>query len=348
MQITAQALAHFLGGTVEGNPEVTVNRPSKIEEGGEGSISFLGNLKYEKYAYTTTASVLLVSQDFEPREPLSATLIRVEDVYGAVGQLLQQFGAQEAGVSGISERAVVSPQASVAEGVAVGDFAIVSEGAMLGPAAVVHPQVFIGRNVKIGARTILYPGVRILDNCIIGEDCILHANVVIGSDGFGFAPQEDRSYQKIVHVGNVIVEDRVEIGAQTTVDRATMGSTIIREGVKLDNLIQIGHNVEIGAHTVIAAQTGVAGSTKIGRYCRIGGQVGFVGHAEIADGTQIQAQSGIAASITEPGKAWFGSPAIPYRDFIRAHSVFKKLPDLYRSLSRLQRAFDAAEKKGRD
>lgn len=337
MQITARELAHFLGGVVEGNPEATVSRPSKIEEGGPGTISFLGNPKYESYAYTTTATVLLVSKDFSPKSTVEPTLVRVDDVYAAIAQLLQKFGQQARPAPGISDTAVISDNATLGDRVSIGPGVVIEEEARIADGVILKAQAFIGRGAKVGANTLVYPGARILDQCEIGQDCIIHANVVIGSDGFGFAPREDRSYDKITHVGNVIIEDRVEIGANTTIDRATMGNTIIREGVKLDNLIQVGHNVEIGAHTVIAAQSGIAGSTKIGKYCRIGGQVGFAGHVEIADGSQIQAQSGIAGSIKEPDQAWFGSPIIPYRDFIRSHSVFKKLPELYKTISRLER-----------
>jgi len=222
--------------------------------------------------------------------------------------------------------------------VAVGDFSSIGAGSTVGAHSTIHEQVYIGRDVTIGAHTILYPGARILDRCRVGDHCILHPNVVVGSDGFGFTPQEDGSYKKVMHVGNVIIEDKVEIGAQSAIDRGTMGSTIIREGVKMDNLIQVGHNVEIGAHTVIAAQTGIAGSTKIGKHCRIGGQVGFVGHLEIADGTQIQAQSGIASNVKEPNQALFGYPAFSYRDFVRSHAVFKRLPELYKKLNALEKA----------
>lgn len=341
MQITARELAHFLGGTIEGDPDITVSQPSKIEEGGPGTISFLGNPKYEPYAYTTTASILLVSKDFKPKSPVAATLIRVEDVYTSISRLLQQFGQQSKPAPGIAATAIISEEAAIGEQVSIGASAIIEAGAQVGDGAIIMGHAYIGNGAKVGPHSQIYPGARILDRCEVGRNCIIHANAVIGSDGFGFAPSEDRSYDKIVHVGNVVIEDEVEIGANTTVDRATMGSTIIREGAKLDNLIQVGHNVEIGSHTVIAAQSGIAGSTKIGQHCRIGGQVGFVGHVEIADGSQIQAQSGIASSIREPGQAWFGYPAIPYRDYIRSHAIFKKLPELYKTISRLERELQA-------
>jgi UDP-3-O-[3-hydroxymyristoyl] glucosamine N-acyltransferase len=337
MQLSAIELAKILKGEVEGNPDVKVDRPSKIEEGGVGTISFLGNMKYEEYAYTTTASILLVSKDFTPSRPIRATLIRVPDVYAAVAFLLEQFGQQPDRQGGISERASIHDSAQLGEGVSIGAFTSVQSGAFIGDEATIMDQVYIGKDVKLGSNVLIYPGVRILDRCEIGDNSIIHANVVIGSDGFGFAPRQDGSYKKVNHVGNVVLEQDVEIGANTTIDRATMGSTIVRQGVKLDNLVQVGHNVEIGAHTVIAAQTGIAGSTKIGKYCRIGGQVGFVGHVQIADGTQIQAQSGVAGPVREPNQALFGSPAIGYKDFIRSYAVFKKLPALYRKISQLER-----------
>lgn len=340
MQLSARELAQFLNGAVEGDPEVKVSRPSRIEEGGAGTISFLGNAKYEEFAYTTTASILLVSQDFKPRQPVPATLIRVADVYGAVAKLLDRFGSDNHMPGSISEYAFIHSGAVIGENVAVGAFAVVESGARIGRGCRIYPQVYVGKGVKLGENVTLYPGVRIMDNCEIGNNCIIHGNVVIGSDGFGFAPQKDGAYKKITHVGRVVVEDNVEIGANTAIDRATMGATYIRAGVKLDNLIQVGHNADIGENTVIAAQTGIAGSTRIGRSCRIGGQVGFVGHIQVADGTQIQAQSGIASPIDVPGQAFFGSPAIDYKNYIRSYAVFKQLPDLYKKIRELERRLD--------
>ncbi|MCB0568635.1 MAG: UDP-3-O-(3-hydroxymyristoyl)glucosamine N-acyltransferase [Phaeodactylibacter sp.] len=337
MQLSAKALAQFLNGTVEGDPEVCVSRPSKIEEGGAGTISFLGNPKYEEYAYTTTASILLVSNSFEARRPVSATLIRVADVYGAVALLLEHFGNhKQTGEAEISKLADVHPDAQVGEGVAIGAFTVVEAGAIVGDGCRIASQAYIGKGASLGRQTIIYPGARIMPGCSIGANCIIHANAVIGSDGFGFAPQEDGTYRKIVHVGNVVIEDSVEIGANTTIDRATMGSTTIRAGAKLDNLIQVGHNVEIGENTVIAAQAGIAGSTKIGKSCRIGGQAGFIGHIQIADGSQVQAQSGVITPLTEPNQAIAGAPAINYKDYFRSYAVFKKLPELYRKLHQLE------------
>jgi UDP-3-O-[3-hydroxymyristoyl] glucosamine N-acyltransferase len=343
MEIIVKDLAAFLGGSLEGDPDVVVNRPSKIEEGGKGSISFLGNTKYESFAYTSTASALLVSRDFQPKAPVQATLIRVDDVYGAVAKLMEHFQDQLNGSTGISNQAAVHASAKIGSNVFIDHFAIVEEGASIGNDCRIYGQVYIGKNARIGEGTILYPGVRIMHECVLGAHCIVHPNVVIGSDGFGFAPQEDKSYKKIPQIGNVFIEDQVEIGANSSIDRATMGSTIIRRGVKLDNLIQVAHNVEIGENTVISAQTGIAGSTKIGKNCLIGGQVGFSGHLTIADGTKIQAQSGIASSVETPNTALFGSPAFEYPKFLRSHAIFKQLPDLYKRVLKLEKQLKASE-----
>ena len=339
MQLSAQQLAKILQGSIEGNPEVLISRPSKIEEGGEGSISFLANPKYESYAYSTTASALLVSNDFVAQKPLPAslTLIRVADVRAAIAFLLEQFGQQQKRAEGVASSAIIASSAQLAEGVSVGHHTIIEEHSRIGKGSVIHAQVFIGTHVQIGENVTLYPGVRVLHECIIGNNCVIHPNTVIGGDGFGFRPKEDGSYHKIPQIGNVIIEDDVEIGSNTSVDRATMGSTIIRKGAKLDNLIQIAHNVEVGENTVLASQVGVAGSTKIGANCQIGGQVGFSGHISIADGTRIQAQSGIPSSIKEPNKAFFGSPIMDYKAYIRSFGVFKKLPELYRKVYQLEK-----------
>lgn len=341
MRLSAKELAQILNGTVEGDPEVKVSRPSKIEEGEADTISFLGNLKYEEYAYTTSASILLVSRDFQARHPISATLIRVDDVYGAVALLLERFGQNNQQPPTISERAFIHPDAQLGTGIIVEPFAVIEAGAVLGDGCHIYAQSYIGKGARLGKNVKVYPGARILANCEVGDNCTLHANAVLGSDGFGFAPQEDGTYKKIIHVGNVVVKDNVEIGANTTIDRGTIGSTIIRSGVKLDNLIQVGHNVDIGENTVIAAQTGIAGSTKIGRSCRIGGQVGFVGHIAVADRTQIQAQSGVAGAVQEPGQALFGTPAIGYKNYIRSYAVFKQLPELFRKMQQLERKLNS-------
>jgi UDP-3-O-[3-hydroxymyristoyl] glucosamine N-acyltransferase len=337
MEVTVKDIAHLVNGTVVGDSQIKINRPSRIEEGGEGSITFFGNPKYESFVYSTTASAILAPEDFEPKEKVGATLIKVKDVYAAVAQLMESFAVstQEKPV-GISDRAVVDPTAVIGKDVYIGPLCVIGPEAVIGDGALIHAQVHIGRKTNIGSQVILYPGVRVLDSCVIGDRCILHANAVIGSDGFGFAPQSDGSFKKIPQLGNVILEEDVEIGANTTIDRASMGSTIIRRGVKLDNLIQVAHNVEIGEHTVIAALTGIAGSTKIGKYCQIGGQVGVAGHIKIADGTKVQAQAGLIADLKEPDQILVGSPAIPYRDYFRSFAVFKQLPELNRRLRKLE------------
>lgn len=339
MRITAAELAQSINATVEGDPSVVITQPAKIEEAGPGCITFLADAAYEHHIYGTKATAILVSRDFRPRQPVSPTLLRVDNVRETVLQLLSVYQQDEASRTrrAISASAAVEDSATLSEDVRVGKFSVVEEGASIGAGTVILDQVFVGPNVRIGARCVLYPGVRVLRDCVIGDDCVLHPNVVIGGDGFGFVPDEQNQYTKVPQVGNVVVGNRVEIGAGSTIDRATMGSTVIGDGVKLDNLVMIGHNVEIGENTVLAAQVGIAGSTKVGRNCRFGGQVGVVGHATIADGTQIQAQSGIATSVEEPNTALFGSPAIGYRDYIRSYSVFRKLPELYRTVARLEK-----------
>lgn len=337
MQVTAKAIADILNGTIEGNPDVAVHAPSKIEEGKKGTICFLANSKYEPYAYTTEASVLLVSNDFQPTQAISATLIRVENVYASVAILLKQFGQQKTKIKGISEQSAIDETASIGTGTSIGAFTVVEQDAIIGKNCTIYPQVYIGKGVKIGDNVTLYSGVRVQYNCEIGNDCILHSNVVIGADGFGFAPQEDGSYQKIEQIGNVVIENNVEIGANTTIDRATLGSTIIQSGTKLDNLIMVAHNVEIGKNTVVAAQAGFAGSTKIGDQVLVGGQAGFAGHMNIANGTKIQAQSGVTKSIKKENQAIYGSPAINYSNYIRSYAAFKNLPALVKRIHELEK-----------
>lgn len=338
MQIAAKEIAHMLGGTLEGDGEVLVSKPGKIEQGGPGTLTFLANLRYEHYAYTTPAAAVLVPREFKPAQPVAAAaLIRVDDVYNSLRILMEKFGAQVQSNNGISERASVHISAMLGENVSVGTFSVVEEGVKIGDGTTIHPQVFLGKNVALGKNCTLYPGVKIYHDCVIGDNCILHSNVVIGSDGFGFVPQPDGSFLKLPQLGNVVVESDVEIGANTTIDRATMGSTFIRKGAKLDNLVMVAHNVDLGEHTVVAAQAGFAGSTKIGKRCMIGGQAGFVGHIEIADGTKVQAQSGVASSVKEPGTALYGSPALPYNDYLRSYAVFKKLPELFRKINELMK-----------
>lgn len=336
--MTAAQIAHFIGGTVEGDPNTAVTRGAPIEAAQVGDFTFLDNPKYEEFAYSTQASILLVNNQFQAEKPLSPTLIRTADVRTSLAILLKIIDqANNANGAAISENASIHPEAKIGAGTEIGVFTVVEQGAVIGVNCKIYPQVFIGRNVRIGDNCTLYPGVRIHFDCEIGNNCILHANAVIGADGFGYAPQPDRTWTKIPQVGKVVVEDFVEIGASTCVDRASLGSTIIHSGAKLDNLIHIAHNVEVGHNAVLAAQVGVAGSTHLGANVRVGGQVGFAGHIKIADGTQIQAQSGLASSIDTPGTAVFGSPAIGYRDFIRAHVVFKQLPDLQRKVLELEK-----------
>ena len=334
-------IASFVNGIVEGNPDVEVFKPSKIEEGEPGTISFLANSKYEDYIYECNSSVILVSKDFNPKQVISATLIRVENVYSALSVLLEQFGDvlsdSETEDDEISENAFIHPESIVSEGVKVGEFSFVGKKSSIKEGTIIHPQVFIDSSVSIGKNCILYPGVKIFHGTIIGDNCIIHPNAVIGSDGFGFAPQADGTFKKIPQLGIVELCDYVEIGANTVIDRATMGKTIIEKGVKLDNLIQIAHNVTVGENTVIAAQAGIAGSTKIGSNCMIGGQVGIVGHISIANGTKIQAQSGVNKTVKNENTALFGSPALLYNDFLRANAVFKQLPELLKRVDDLEK-----------
>ena len=343
MQLSAKDLAQLLGGTTEGNPDVVVSAASKIEEGKAGTICFLANPKYEHYAYTTKASILLVSNEFEPTQAISATLIRVKDVYASVAFLLEKFAKQTAQNIGLSEKASLHTSALVGQDTSIGDFTVVEKGAKIGANCRISPQVYIGEDVQIGNQVTLYPGVRIYHDCVIGDNCILHANVVIGADGFGFAPQEDGSYKKVAQIGNVIIENNVEIGSNSTIDRATMGSTIIRAGAKLDNLIMVAHNVEIGQNTAIAAQAGIAGSTKVGNNVLIGGQVGIVGHINIPNGTKIQAQSGVTKTVRKENQALYGSPAIAYNNYLRSFAAFKNLPDLVQKVRDLEKRLKERE-----
>jgi UDP-3-O-[3-hydroxymyristoyl] glucosamine N-acyltransferase len=338
MKFSAFQIAEMLGGRVDGDPEISVSRLSKIEEGAPGSLSFLANGKYEPFIYSTDASVVIVNDDFRPENalPNGLTLIRVGDAYAAFATLLEQYQKAKRPAPGIAPTAFVDGSATLANGVYLGHHAVVSAGAMIASDTVIESGCYIGKNVRIGASCYIHPGVKILDDCIIGNACTLHSGTVIGSDGFGFAPDAANNYRKVPQTGNVIIEDHVEVGANTTIDRATLGSTVIRKGVKLDNLIQIAHNVEIGENTVIAAQTGVAGSTKIGKDCMIGGQVGIVGHITIADGVKIAAQSGVGSSITAPGSIVQGSPAFDIGSYKRAYVGFRNLNKLEERVRQLE------------
>lgn len=341
MLVTAQEICALLRGQLEGDPEAKVDAPAKIEEATETSICFLADAKYEDFAYTTKAAVLLVNNEFTPKQPVQSTLIRVDDVRLAVATLLNHFGSvHQKKDEGIDESASIHSSVKIGNGVTIGKFAIIEEGAEIGDNSVIYGQVFVGKNVKLGAGCKLYPGVKIYHSCILGASCIIHSNVVIGGDGFGFAPDGNGQFQKVAQIGNVILEDNVEVGANTTIDRATMGSTILRKGVKLDNLIMVAHNVEIGANTVIAAQAGIAGSTVVGENCLIGGQVGVVGHIKIAAGTRIQAQSGVAAPVKEENSKLYGSPALDYSNYLKSYAVFKNLPQIKKKLNWIEQILE--------
>lgn len=337
MEIPVRELAKLLNGEIIGDENALLNTVAKIEEGKPGALSFLANAKYESYLYETKSTAVLVNKTFTPTQPVTTTLIKVDDAYAAFTFLLEQFANVAKGTPGIHASAVIESTAKVPASCFVGAQTYISQEAVLGENCQIHPQVFIGAGVKIGDNVTIYPGVKIYHLCKIGNNCVLHAGVVVGSDGFGFAPLPDKSYKKIPQIGNVIIEEDVEIGANTTIDRATMGSTIIGKGVKLDNLVQIAHNVEIGDHTVIASQSGVAGSTKIGKYCVIGGQVGFAGHITIADGSMFGAQTGVAASIKEENGKWFGSPAFDLKGVLKSSAVYRRLPEMDRKINELDK-----------
>ena len=343
LQFTAEQIVQALNGVVDGDKNVMVNNVSPIENGKPGTLSFLANPKYTPYIYETKSSVVIVNEDFKPEKPVNATLIRVKSSYEAFAMLLQMYEQMKPKPQGIDPQVSINPTAQLGENIYVGPFAVIMQNAKIGNNVQIHAQVYVGPNVTIGDNTILYPGVKIYENCQIGKNVIIHAGSVIGSDGFGFAPRTQKDYLKIPQIGNVIIEDYVEIGANTTIDRATMGSTIIREGVKLDNLIQVAHNVEIGENTVIAAQTGISGSTKIGRNCMIAGQVGFAGHIQIADETKIGAQSGLSNSVKTPGQTLLGSPAADYSIQRRAMVLASKLPEIWQRLNALENRIDSME-----
>ncbi|AJH14898.1 UDP-3-O-(3-hydroxymyristoyl)glucosamine N-acyltransferase [Myroides profundi] len=322
MKIAAEQIASVLEGEIVGNPTIEVSTLAKIEEGTEGSISFLANPKYVHHIYTTNASVVIVNKTFEPEHPITATLIKVDDAYKAFSKLLEYYNQVKLMKSGIEQPSVISEGVEYGDDLYLGSFAYIGKNVKIGNNVKIYPNTFVGDNVRIGDNTVLFAGVRIYSETVIGANCTFHAGVIIGSDGFGFAPNPDGTFNKVPQIGNVIIEDNVEIGAASTIDRATLGSTIIRKGVKLDNQIQIAHNVEIGENTVIASQTGVAGSTKIGKNCMIGGQVGIVGHLTIGDNVRIQAQSGVTKNL-ENGAAVQGSPALPHNEFLKSYSYFK-------------------------
>lgn len=325
MEFKAKEIAEILGGTVDGNPDATVSTFARIESGKPGAICFFANPKYEHYVYECKADIIIVNKSFEPQKAVAATMVRVDDAYAAVASLLDYVTAKKRSFRryrGLRSR--IRWSARIGRKVYIGDFAYIGRRTRVGDYTKIYEHVYVGDDVKIGKNCILYPGVRIYPGMEIGDNVIIHSNAVIGADGFGFAPLEDGTWKKIEHTGNVVIEDNVEIGANTCVDKSQMGSTVIRKGVKLDNLCQIAHNVEVGPNTVMAAMVGVAGSSKIGEHCILGGQVGIAGHLTVADNTSFGAQAGLISNVKKPGQSYMGTPAIPYMDYMRSYAVFKK------------------------
>lgn len=337
MQLTANQIALLLNGTVEGNPDVPVNQLAKIEDASPGSLTFLANPKYEQFLYTTEASIVIINDDLVVSQPLDTTLIRVKDAYSAFSILLEQYNTIKLDKKGIEEMSFVHPTAIVGKNVYIGAFAYIGPNVTIGDNSKIYPHVYLGDDVKIGNNSTLFSGVKVYFDCLIGNNVTIHSSTIIGSDGFGFAPQKDGSFNKVSQIGNVIIEDNVEIGSNTCIDRATLGSTILRKGVKLDNLIQIAHNVEIGENAVVAAQTGISGSSKIGESCIIGGQVGVVGHISIAKGSNIGAKSGVNNSIKEENKNWNGVPLTNYRDSLKIQVLMMRLPEMYKKIEELEK-----------
>ncbi len=336
MIFTAGQIAGILEGEVEGNPEIAVHKLAKIEEGEKGSLTFLANPKYTSFIYKTKASITIVNKDFVPEQDLSTTLIKVEDAYKSFSKLLEYYNEVKNTKTGIEQPSFISENVSYGKGMYLGAFAYVGENVTIGDNARIYPNVYIGDNVTIGNNVTIFAGAKVYSETIIGDNCLIHSGAIVGSDGFGYAPNENGEFSKVPQTGNVILEDNVDVGAGTTIDRATLGSTILRKGVKLDNQIQIAHNVEIGCHTVIAAQTGIAGSTKIGQHCMIGGQVGIVGHITIGDNVRIQAQSGIGRNIKD-NEVIQGSPALNYGDYNKSYVHFKNLPKIVSRIDNLEK-----------
>ena len=345
MEFNATEIAAFLNGEVEGDGNVKVSRVSKIEEGEKGSLAFLANPKYENFVYESEASVILVNTDFKPRKKIRATLIRVADAYKAMASLLAMYQQAKANLrTGIEQPSYIDETAIIGKNLYLGAFAYIGKHAKIGNDVKIYPQVYIGDNVEIGDQTTLFAGSKVYDDCLIGKRCIIHAGAIIGSDGFGFAPRKDGTYKKIEQIGNVILEDDVDIGANTTIDCGTMGSTIIRKGAKLDNLIQIAHNCEIGENTVMAGLVGLAGTTKVGKNCKLAGQVGLAGHLSIGDNVQIGAQSGVTKNV-KSGQIILGSPAIDYRKAMRMYTVLRNLPELRAEVINLQKEVKEIKKR---
>lgn len=334
MKVTVEKIAEILGGSVEGNPQTFINGLAKIEEADSNDISFLANPRYTPYVYSTRAGAVLVSRDFKPEKPVSTTLIRVDNPYAAFTELLEMYNGTTPVKTGIEPHAFIHPSAQIGKNVYIGSFAYIDEKAVIEDNAKIFPHVYVGSEVRIGENTVLYPNVTVYHQCQIGNNCVIHAGTVIGSDGFGFA-SDNGARRKVPQIGNVIIGNNVEIGANTTIDRATLGHTIIHDGVKLDNQIQIAHNVEIGENTVIAAKTGISGSTKVGKNCSIGGQVGMAGHLRIGNNVQVGAQSGITRNVKD-GEVLIGSPALPAANFRKSSVLFKNLAELYDEVKKLK------------
>jgi UDP-3-O-[3-hydroxymyristoyl] glucosamine N-acyltransferase len=335
-QIKADEIAQLIGGVIEGDASVVIFKPGKIESGNLGDVTFLANPKYANFLYDTKASLVIIPSDFVIEKPVSATVIKHPMPYYAFCMVLNQYFNPHVKREGIHETAIIHPSAKIGDKVYIGPYVVIEEDAEIGSEVQLYPHVFIGKQAKVGNNTLFYSGVKLYAQCIVGNYCIIHAGTAIGSDGFGFAPTPDGSYAKIPQIGNVIIEDHVETGANCCIDRATMGSTILRKGVKLDNMVQIAHNAEVGENTVIAGLSGVAGSTKVGKQCVIGAQVGIVGHITIADGTQIGGQSGIPKSIKEPNQQFIGSPAMPVKEAFKSQVLQRNLPELEKRVRALE------------
>lgn len=339
MKFTAAQIAGILNGTVDGDEDVQVHTLAKIEEGEVGSLTFLANPKYTQYIYTTKSSITIVNHDFTPEHPIETTLIRVENAYTAFSQLLEFYNQVKMNKTGIEEPAFISKNVTYGKNLYLGAFSYLGENVQIGDNVKIYPNVYVGNNVKIGDNTVLFTGAKLYSETIVGKSCVINSGVVIGADGFGFTPNEKGEYSKVPQTGNVIIEDNVDIGPGTTIDRATLGSTIIKKGVKLDNQIQIAHNVIIGENTVIAAQTGVAGSTKIGKNCMIGGQVGIAGHITIGDNVKVQAQSGVGRNVKD-NETLQGSPSLSYSDFNKSYVYFKNLPKIVERLNVIEKKIE--------
>jgi UDP-3-O-[3-hydroxymyristoyl] glucosamine N-acyltransferase len=346
MQFTAKQIAELINGKIEGNPNIAVSSFGKLEEATEGQLAFLANPKYEDFLYSTNASIIIINESLEVQKKLKATLIRVPDAYSSFAVILTAYSEMaKANLTGIQEPSYIASSAKIGKNVFIGAFAYLGKNVVLGDNVKIYPQVFLGDNVIIGDDSTLYPGVKIHHHCVIGKSVCIHAGCVIGGDGFGYAPQTDGTFKKIPQIGNVVIENNVEIGANTTIDRSTIGSTTIKSGAKLDNLIQVAHNVEIGMNTVIAAQSGISGSTKIGKNVMIGGQAGVVGHIQIADGSKINAQSGVGKSIKTPNTAVTGSPAYEYGQALRSQILSRNLPEIEKRIQNLEQIIEQLKKE---